>query len=587
MADPQTCLANARKIDPQATLCDNWVCTTVSDYVYKFCHCQPPNPPQNPCPYAGNTPVPVYKESGEICYCCCSCFAWHTPVAVPTGEPKPIQEFVVGDNVLAAGADLQWKPYAVQFSDGIPPGPEYGKTMFSVYYQLPEGVSSLVVTADHVFLLADGKLRRAEFLVPGVDHLKSATGEAVPILSIEVGGWFGGVHHIATSQDPATSVDGHLLNAKGIVSGDWALQIADIEGGVIVGAEPAGEGPARAATEAFLQVHTHLEGDIFTHAVKGAKWQHARHEQFRPYAAELSQVPESAMRFVTKLQAQDIYKNAKHAPVSSIAGQDVVNHLFRQFQGFYPDVNFRLEWSEVMPNAFSWFTYGVPFVVLNGGLVRTEGVDYNTLAVIIGHELGHLYGGAPLTPDGVYSCEGQADYAAIIGVLRSVFYVSTYYNVASNGINGVAKLFDFIDPQHRKGIPGHTCDGISIDCRLSAFRAGLHTQSLPECAGGPVINYLTLVSATATPDPETGNALVTLTFDEALDMSSALHNTNYMFEPTAVVQTVQPVQDQPEAVTVVAPLTANGPYKVSVVNVISASGAILRGGIATADVVWA
>lgn len=586
MADPATCLANAKKIDPKATLCDNWVCTTVPDYIYKFCHCEPPNPKQDPCPYAGNSPVPVYKESGAICYCCCSCFAWHTPLAVPSGDPKPIQTFVVGDNVLAAGADLQWKPYAVQFSDGIPPGPDYGKTMFSIYYQLPEGVSSLVVTADHVFLLANGKLQRAEFLVPGESELISADGAPVPVLAIEVGGWYGGVHHIATSQDPATSVDGHLLNAKGIVSGDWALQIADIEGGAIVDAAHAGEGPARASTAAFVEAHGHLEGDIFTHAVKGAEWQHARHEQFRPYASAISQVPESAMRFVTRQQAQDIYKNASQAPVSSIGGQDIVNYLFRLFQGFYPDVNFRLEWGEVMPNAFSWFSFGVPFVVVNGGLVRTEGVDYNTLAVIIAHELGHLYGGAPLTGDGTYSCEGQADYAAIIGVLRSVMYVNSYYGVASGGIEGVTNLFNFIDPDHRKGVPGQTCDGISIDCRLEAFNAGLRTQSLPQCAGGPVINYLTLESAIATPGEE-GSAAVTLTFDEPLDFASALHKANYIFEPAVDIVSVEAVPGAANAVVVTAPITSDVVYKINVINVISASGDLLKGGIATAEVAWA
>jgi hypothetical protein len=583
MADYATCLANAQKIDPQAVLCVDWVCKSVPDYIYKFCHCQPPNPPQNPCPYAGNSPVPVYKDSGGICYCCCSCFAWHTPIAVPDGDPKPIQTFVVGDNVLAAGADLKWTPYEVEFSDGIPPGPDYGKTMFSIYYQLPEGVSSLIVTADHVFLLSDGKLRRSEFLIPGKDSLMSADGKPVPVLSIEVGGWFGGVHHIATSGDPATSVEGHLLNSKGIVTGDWALQIADIEGGAVAGGE-AETGPVPAATAEFVQAHG-LEGDIFRHSAPGAEWEHARHLQFKPYGKADSLVPEEAMHFISRKQAEDVYKNSAQAPVSSIAGQDMANYLFRLFQGFYPDVNFRLEWGEVMPNAFSWFSYDVPFVVINGGLVRTKGVDYNTLALIIGHELGHLYGGAPLSGDGVYSCEGQADYAATIGVLRGVYYVTEYYKVASAGVKGVENFFNYIDPINRKGVPGQTCDGLSTDCRLQAFRAGLNTQNLPECAGGPKITYLTLTAAIATMG-EDGLAAIELTFDAPLDAASASHPENYAFDPKSEVLSATPVSSDPGAVTLTSKLDADSPYQVSAQNIMSASGEMLQNNYATIAVAW-
>ncbi|MEP3047170.1 MAG: hypothetical protein ABJL55_17940 [Roseibium sp.] len=584
MADKNICLENAKKIDPQATLCDGWVCETNENYVHKFCHCQPPNIPQNPCPYGANYPVPVFSESGNICYCCCSCFAWHTPVAVPEGEPKPIQTFEIGDKVLAAGADLKWTPYAVEFSDGVPPSPELGKTMFSVYFNRKGKVSSLIVTADHVFVLSNNKLKRAEHLVPGTDKLLSDDGEAVELLALEVGGWFGGVHHIATSQTTATSMDGHLLSSKGIVTGDWALQMADIEGGR-VGDAAGMDGTAKAATEAYLQENSNLEGDIFCHAVKGADWQGARHEYFQPYSADMSEVPESAMRFVTKVQAQDIYKNAVQAPVSSSIGKDIVNYLFKLFSGFYPDVNFRLDWPALEPNAFSWRTYGVPFVVLNGGLVRMEGVNFNTLALVIAHELGHLYGGPPLTGTGEYSCEGQADYAATIGVLRGVIYTTQYYATTSAAVDSVETFFSYIDTENRKGVPGQTCNGLSIDCRMRAFRAGLHTQFLPECAGGPSEDYLVLESAVASLAEE-GEACVALMFNEFLDLASALHPQNYTFEPDAEVLGVERVESERNAVTVTAKLVEGEAYQVIVRNVISSSGNALKGDVGGADVTW-
>ncbi|MBV9931266.1 MAG: hypothetical protein JO013_10015 [Alphaproteobacteria bacterium] len=589
MADRSTCLANAKMLDPNAVLCDEWMCQTdKATQVYAFCHCKAPYPPQNPCPYSGNSPVATYDKQGNVCWCCCSCFAWHTPIAVPAGEPKPIQTFVIGDPVLAAGTDLKWVPYAVQFSQGIPPGEEYGKTMFSVYFELAGSVTSLVVTADHVFLLADGSLKRTEHLVPGTDQLMSAEGEAVHLLAMETGGWFGGIHHIATGEAIATEIKGHLLNSKGIVTGDWALQMADFEGGAVHGAHAsATEGKVLAATQAYVEKHDHLEGDIFAHAVPGAQWAHARHAEFRPYTSGMSQVPEHAMRFVTEKQAENIYANSVQAPVSSNRGQDACAYLFRLFQGFYPDVNFRLEWGAILPNAYSWMTYGVPFVVVNGGLVRTDGVDLNTLTVILAHELGHLYGGPPLSGDGEYSCEGQADYSATAGVLRGVLTAVNYPTVAPPGVDGVARLFDLIDPKNRKGVPGQTCDGLSTDCRLEAFRAGLYMDLLPPCAGGPEITYLTLSSAVAGPltTPEDPVA-VELTFDMPLDLPSASHRQNYVFNPEAEVVSALPVKSNPDAVTVNARLIPGEAYQVAVRNVIAADKSTLENNVGTAEVTW-
>jgi hypothetical protein len=589
MADRQTCLDNAKIIDPNAKLCDQWICDTdKASYVYKFCHCQPPNPPQNPCPYTGNSPVPTYDKEGNVCYCCCSCFAWGTRIATPEGD-KPIQNFVIGDQVLAAGADLAWTAYAVEFSQGIPPGPEYGKTMFTVYYQKAGGTAeSMIVTADHVFLLADGSLKRTQYLVPGKDQLVAAAdGKPVDLLSMEAGGWYGGLHHIATGDGIADSVDGHLLNSKGIVTGDWALQMADIEGGHVKKAVFKKPAHAAALTRGYRDAHPHLEGEVFHHAVKGAAWEHARPAGFRPYSQARSEVPEDACRFVTQQQARDIEKNAKQAPASSIIGQDVVAYLFRLFKGFYPDINFELDWAQDLPNAYSWTTYDVPFVVLNGGLVRIQGMNFSTLAVVLAHEIGHLYGGPPLTGNGKYSCEGQADYAATVGVLRGVLFPTIYPSVAPAGVDGVKRLFDFIDPDHRHGVPGQTCDGLSTDCRLQAFRAGLVADDLPECAGGGKIEYLELESAVATLRTPDGLCDIVVTFNQALDPFSATHRDDYRLEPLAEILNAQMSPKKPSEVNLAAKLTKDQQYALVVENVINTRGVGFKGGIAKIAVTWA
>src|ERR1044071_13188 len=111
MADRNQCLKNAQAIDPNARLCDEWRCEQrdTQTQITKFCHCQPPSPPQNPCPYGANSPVIVYDSPTTTCFCCCSCFAYGTPVAAAPGEYRAIETFAVLDPVLAAGGDLQWK----------------------------------------------------------------------------------------------------------------------------------------------------------------------------------------------------------------------------------------------------------------------------------------------------------------------------------------------------------------------------------------------------------------------------------------------------------------------------------------------
>ena len=195
MADRNQCLANAKKINPNAVLCDDWICASPEEksQLDKFCHCQPPFPPQNPCPYAANSPSPVYKADHTVCYCCCSCFAWETPIAVPTSVSKSgfktIQTFEVEDTVYAAGDNLKWVEKTVEYSSGVSPDKDYGKTAITVYYEVKGAISSLVVTPDHVFLLSDKSLKRAEFLDIAKDKLMTSDGHPVDIKGKELGGW--------------------------------------------------------------------------------------------------------------------------------------------------------------------------------------------------------------------------------------------------------------------------------------------------------------------------------------------------------------------------------------------------------------
>jgi len=152
-------------------------------------------------------------------HCSGACLALGTLVAVPGGF-RTIESIQVGDQVLAAGTDLKWTTYAVQFSDGTAPG-----TANPVIVYLRCGDIQAIATPDHLFLLPDKTLKRADRLIPG-DELISPDGLSIPIDSVSLGEFIGGIHAIATSvQKPDGNLNGHLIATNGLVSGDYAAQI--------------------------------------------------------------------------------------------------------------------------------------------------------------------------------------------------------------------------------------------------------------------------------------------------------------------------------------------------------------------------
>jgi hypothetical protein len=94
-----------------------------------------------------------------------------------------------------------------------------------IYHILSPRSKHLVVTPGQPFLMQDGTLKQADKIVPGKDVLMCEDGSTTPVISVEAGLFKKGVHHIATSAEKATSLDGHLLLANGVVIGDYATQI--------------------------------------------------------------------------------------------------------------------------------------------------------------------------------------------------------------------------------------------------------------------------------------------------------------------------------------------------------------------------
>ena len=149
----------------------------------------------------------------------------NTFISVSKDHAKPIQEFAVGDLVLAAdsAALKTWTQKPVKFAMGLVEGQIRIVRIF--FGDENKKTKDLAVTMDQLFLMRDGKLKKASTLIPHSDQLIQADGTTVAIQSMSIETFYQGINDIATSGSPAKSLDGHLLLANGIVIGDYALQL--------------------------------------------------------------------------------------------------------------------------------------------------------------------------------------------------------------------------------------------------------------------------------------------------------------------------------------------------------------------------
>jgi hypothetical protein len=408
-------------------------------------------------------------------------------IAVENGQYRLSTELVPGDTILAASVDsatgeLVWSAIPVEFSQGA--GDSTGQSLMLLILFKPEGQREdyLIVSRNQLFYMSDGKLRKAATLVPGLDTLRMADGREAPIVGIATSIiQRGSLHYVATSRVPAPGVDGHLINIKGVVCGDYALQISDI--GRTVDNEVL---PLFGTEEYIARYSAHITGDsshaIATRAV--ADEQTDVMDNFQVLISDCTQPVNQY--FFTEKQAQDIKDNpdTKWRPESSHDGIDTANYLIRLYSSHYPDIDFVLHMEDLSVNAFAVFKNNQKHVQIPRGLVNMEAVKFESLAVIMAHCIARFIDMSPENEEG-YACMGLADYLGVDAIVRTVWYGSHFDEIMFPAMEQLDKIFDLIVPaSDREGAPGNTCTNISTNCRLETMAAAMTDKPLPACAGG-------------------------------------------------------------------------------------------------------
>lgn len=155
------------------------------------------------------------------------------------------------------------------------------------------------------------------------------------------------------------------------------------------------------------------------------------------------------------------------------------------------------DWNQDWAQAFArrWET---DHLVVYGGVARLPGASVDSFALVLCHEVGHLYGGAPFSDAyNMISVEGQADYwageecwervaahlptnGAVSARFRSAALTLTSYFASSRGL-----------PAPQLSTPDPSVATVTNlthptpQCRLDTFLAGLNEAPRPRCWFAP------------------------------------------------------------------------------------------------------
>jgi len=190
--------------------------------------------------------------------------------------------------------------------------------------------------------------------------------------------------------------------------------------------------------------------------------------------------PSANQGYLTTAQATEVRDKVHHRTFAESARiVEYTRWAFTLFSGFYPDVNFILDWPNANANAFALILDGQKNVLVQGGLLRAMPISWESITLLMAYSVNRFREESPSGADGLL-CKPQCDYDTI-PVLMNVFY-PLYPSVVFNAVNQMEALFK--DIPTKADTPSGQCHPTTLECRIETYRNSMSMFSLPECAGG-------------------------------------------------------------------------------------------------------
>jgi hypothetical protein len=507
--------------------------------------------------YPPDTPFMVQDTcSGKPCwcYCCCSCFTRDTPLEQSPGQYVLVQDVHAGDHLMVCGADLQWKPGVVETSSSDVAVSRYdGMYLISYKFEEEELPRSILVSPDHLFMRAtDRTLKAVQHLIAG-DELMRNDGRSATVIFVARGSYETSLHTLSMEGEfDGVHLDGHLLNANGLVTTDYTVQAYyathNINETLLF--KPSHQGPlVEVGQPEYLErfPNPHLERFL----ADRSQWP----QGFSPIDQPLVNVPETAKGFVIEGYAEQILKNGKFSSPTNLTPRLAVYKVFGYLRALNPGVIYLLDWNNPLPNAYGWESAGQSLVLVTGGLARLEGLFTEGLSLILSSVQARM-NGAP--------CVGDADYVGMSKIMRDIWPTEMVPTVFPGAMDQVSAVLGLI----QEPIIGNTCEAPDTACRMESFVRGISFRGVPECAK-PVVEQFELQRAAAQPNL----TKIVLTFSVPVEVATATTKDNYTLSPEVAVTDAQ-VSAKNNAIVnlTVAGLTKGTSYLLTVRNVLSAKG---------------
>ncbi|MEO7177597.1 MAG: hypothetical protein ABIW83_02025 [Allosphingosinicella sp.] len=568
---PPCCVEGVKNIG--GVLCD-WttVCLPIQNSLNFYCKSQG----QDPC-----APMPQIP-GGQICYCCCSCFAYDTPIEMSPNEFVMVQDIVADvDEILAgsysaAGGPPAWVPRVVDYSDGISAGPGEAELefdyMYYVTYQVEDGSAPpqfMITTVDHLFLRPDGRVTPVQYLAPD-DTIVSAHGGLSTVRFVVPARYRGGLHHLSFSGFTNETLDGHLLSANGVVTADYSVQLAYSSGDLnpaLLDLPP--EPDARVSERAYQARHANEESIAFVS--DKTLWPRG----MTPVASEpMVNIPVYAKSYLTEAQGEDVRANAPAIPLDNTVNVSAALWLYNVYGAFFPGPIYLVDWQNDLPNGYTWEVNRQRFILITGGLLRIQKFNQEGLSVVLAHLISAAEG---------LACVGPADYEAVFAKMRTVWRNNYYFSSFTAGFEQVTALFSYVSPENAGENPADICAQPSLDCRLCAMEAAASMFPLPDCANPDV--YFGVVGAVA----GRNFRYVSVKFNRALNLETAETTDNYTIAGGTgiggvTIRAAYVSRAAPSAVRLtVHGLEPSTDYLVTVANVLSEAETPINPGHASAD----
>ena len=190
-------------------------------------------------------------------------------------------------------------------------------------------------------------------------------------------------------------------------------------------------------------------------------------------------------------------RTTKNPVISKRAFKNFIKAMESEFQFLATEKSERLVtyagWTDPTADHATARRWETAQVLIFRGMAHRKEINLDALALIVCHEIGHLYGGHPLKREHDYiAAEGQADYFASQFCLKRALEIISTENIEERKLEAINAVGLFLARNWGHKKPSLSTPDLSVvektylehptpQCRFDTYMAGINNKSRPSC----------------------------------------------------------------------------------------------------------